>query len=154
MTPRSQSRQSRCGRTEAATRLAQADAYLVAARLVVDDPTDLANPGVASALAVLAGIAATDAACCARLSVRARGQDHRETTALVSTVAPHGPAMAKDLGRLLDRKDSVQYGAALISAAEGVRMVGRAARLVGHAHSAVEASVPGTAGWLPGRAAR
>jgi hypothetical protein len=60
-------------------------------------------------------------------------------TALVSTVAPHGPAMAKDLGRLLDRKDSVHYGAAMISAAEGVRMVGWAARLVGHAHAAVEA---------------
>ena len=139
MTPRSQSRQSPCSRMEAAARLAQADAYLAAARLVVDDPTDVANPGVAGALAVLAAIAAADAACCARLSVRARGQDHREATALVSTVAPHGPAMAKDLGRLLDRKDSVHYGAAMISAAEGVRMVGWAARLVGHAHTAVEA---------------
>lgn len=139
MTPRSQARQSPCGRVEANSRLAQADAYLAAARLVVDDPTDVANPGVAAALAVLAGIAAADAACCARLSARARGQDHREATALVATVAPHGLAMAKDLGRLLDRKDSVHYGAALISAGEGARMVSWAARLVRHAHAAVEA---------------
>ena len=139
MTPRSGARQSPCGRAEAAARLAQADAYLAAAKLVVDDPTDVANPGVAGALAVLAGIAAADAACCARLAARARGQDHREATALVATVAPHGPAMAKDLGRLLDRKDSVHYGAAMISVTEGARMVSWAARLVGHARTAVEA---------------
>lgn len=139
MTPRSGARQSPCGRVEAAARLAQADAYLAAAKLVVDDPTDVANPGVAGALAVLAGIAAADAACCARLSTRPRGQNHREAIALVSTVAPHGAAMAKDLDRLLNRKDSVHYGATMISPAEGVRMVGWAARLVGHARTAVEA---------------
>jgi hypothetical protein len=139
MSPRPPSRCSPCGRVEAAARLAQADAYVGAARLVVDDPADVANPGVAGALAVLAGIAAADAACCARLSLRARGQNHREAVALVSTVAPHGPAMAKDLSRLLDRKDSVHYGTAMISATEGARMVGWAARLVGHAHAAVEA---------------
>lgn len=139
MTPRSQTRHSPGGRVEANSRLAQADAYLAAAKLVVDDPADVANPAVAAALAVLAGIAAADAACCARLSVRARGQSHREATALLSSVVPHGPAMAKDLGRLLDRKDSVHYGAAMISAAESARMVSWAARLLGHAHAAVEA---------------
>jgi hypothetical protein len=139
VTPRAQPRRSPCGRVEATARLAQADAYLAAARLVVDDPSDVANAGVAASLAVLAGIAAADAACCARLSARARGQDHREATALVATVVPHGPAMAKDLDRLLDRKDSVHYGAAMISAAEGARMVSWAARLVGHARTAVEA---------------
>ena len=139
MTPRSPSRQSPCGRVEATSRLAQAEAYLTAAQQVMDDSTDLANPGVAGALAVLAGIAAADAACCARLAMRARGQDHREATALVATVAPHGPAMAKDLGRLLDRKDSVHYGATMISAAEGSRMVSWAGRLVAHARAAVEA---------------
>jgi hypothetical protein len=139
VTPRRPPRHEPCGRAEAASRLAQADAYLVAARLVVDDETDVANPGVAGALAVLAAIAAADAACCARLMTRARGQDHREATTLVATIAPDGPAMAKDLGRLLDRKDSVRYGATMISAAEGARMVSWAARLIGHAHAAVEA---------------
>jgi hypothetical protein len=45
----------------------------------------------------------------------------------------------KDLERLLDRKDSVHYGTTMISPAEGTRMVGWAARLVEHAHAAVEA---------------
>jgi hypothetical protein len=139
VTPRAQTRRSPCGRVEASARLTQADAYLVAAQLVLDDPTDAANPGVAASLAVLAGIAAADAACCARLSTRARGQDHREASALLSTVVPHGPTMAKDLDRLLDRKDSVHYGPAMISAAEGTRLVGWAARLVSHARRAVEA---------------
>lgn len=139
MTPRPPGRQERCGRAEAGARLFQADAYLAAARLVVDDPTDVANPGVAAALAVLAGIAAADAACCARLAVRARGQDHHQAIALVGTVTPNGPAMAKDLERLLKRKDSVHYGATMISAAEGARMASWAARLVSHAHAAVEA---------------
>ena len=114
MTPRRSARQEPCGRVEATSRLAQADAYLVAARLVVDDASDVANPGVAGALAVLAAIAAADAACCARLA-------------------------SKDLQRLLDRKDTVHYGTTMITAAEGARMVGWAARLVGHAHVAVEA---------------
>lgn len=47
--------------------------------------------------------------------------------------------MAKDLDRLLKRKDSVHNGAAMISSAEGARMVGWAARLASHAHAAVEA---------------
>jgi hypothetical protein len=139
VTPRRPARQERCGRAEATGRLAQADAYLVAARLVVDDPTDVANPGVGGALAVLAGVAAADAACCARLAIRARGQDHKEATTLVATVVPHGPAMAKDLQRLLDRKDTVHYGTTMISPADGARMVEWAARLVGHAHAVVEA---------------
>jgi len=139
MTPRRTPRHEPCGRAEAAGRLAQADAYLVAARLVVEDDTDVANPGVAGALAVLAGIAAADAACCARLMARARGQDHRDASNLVATVVPHGPAMAKDLERLLDRKDSVHYGTTMISPAEGARMVSWAARLIGHARTAVEA---------------
>ena len=138
MTPRP-ARQEPCSRVEASGRLTQAVAYLTAARLVIDDPTDVANPGVAGALAVLAGIAAADAACCARLQVRARGQDHKEVATLLATVVPHGPAMAKDLERLLDRKDTVHYGTTMISPAEGSPMVAWAARLIGHAHAAVEA---------------
>jgi hypothetical protein len=139
VTPRSGPRSEPCGRTEATGRLAQADAYLAAARLVVDDNSDPANPGVAAALAVLAGIAAADAACCARLQRRARGQSHREATTLVAAVVPHGAEMARDLDRLLVKKDSVHYGTTLISPAEGARMVTWATRLVGHAHAALEA---------------
>ena len=58
---------------------------------------------------------------------------------MVAGVAPHGAAMAKDLDRLLSRKDSARYGAAFVSAAEAARMVGWATRLVSHARAAVEA---------------
>ena len=41
----------------------------------------------ATALAVLAGIAASDAACCAALGRRSRGQNHRQATELVEQIA-------------------------------------------------------------------
>lgn len=139
MTPRARTGRERCGRAEALNRLAQADAFLTAAALVVDDDTDTANPGIAAALAFLAGIAASDAACCARLGQRARGQSHLEAVALIAAVAPHGEAMGKDLERLVARKDAVHYGAALVTAAEAARMVSWARRLVNRARTAVEA---------------
>lgn len=88
---------------------------------------------------MLAGIAASDAACCARLGVRARGQPHPEAVDLLGTVEPRGADMAKDLQRLLNRKDDSQYGVAFVSAAEAARMVGWARRLLGLARRAVEA---------------
>jgi hypothetical protein len=139
MTPRQKAREEHCGRPEALNRLAQADAFLVAATLVLDDDTDTANPGVAASLTVLAGIAASDAACCARLGTRARGQSHLDAVALVRTVAPHGAAMAKDLERLVARKDAAHYGATLISSGEATRMVTWATRLLQRARTAVEA---------------
>lgn len=139
MTPRAKIREGLCGRPEALNRLAQADAFLVAARLVIEDDTDTANAGVAASLAVLAGIAASDAACCARLGRRARGQTHLEAVGLLKTVAPDGAAMAKDLERLVARKDAVHYGASLISPAEATRMVTWGTRLVQRARTAVEA---------------
>lgn len=87
----------------------QAEAFVMAADLVLSDETDTATTGVAAALAVLAGIAASDAACCAKLGKRTRGQDHAEAIKLVQTVVPHGVAMAKDLARLLAAKDESHY---------------------------------------------
>jgi hypothetical protein len=49
----------------------------MAGDLALLDDTDSATPGVAAALAVLAGVAASDAACCAKLRKRARGQVQR-----------------------------------------------------------------------------
>ena len=88
---------------------------------------------------MLAGIAASDAACCARLGVRARGQAHAEAVDLVGGVEPHGADMAKDLQRLLNRKDDSQYGVAFVSASDAARMVGWAKRLLGQARKVVEA---------------
>jgi hypothetical protein len=128
-----------CDRSDALNRLAQAESFLLAAELIIDDDSDDATPSVAASLAVLAGIAASDAACCARLRVRARGRSHAEAVDLLSTVEPRGGDMAKDLQRLLNRKDDSQYGVAFVSAGEASRMVGWAKRLLGHAQRAVEA---------------
>jgi hypothetical protein len=55
---RPKSRTQSCGRSDALNRLAQAESFLLAAELIVDDDSDDATPGVAASLAVLAGIAA------------------------------------------------------------------------------------------------
>lgn len=47
--------------------------------------------------------------------------------------------MAKDLQRLLNRKDDSQYGVAFVSAGEAMRMAAWAKRLLGNARRAVEA---------------
>jgi hypothetical protein len=120
-------------------RLVQAEAFVTAAALVLEDGTDIARPGVAAALAVLAGVAASDAACCARLGNRARGQAHDEASSLLATVEPYGPEMAKDLDRLLSRKDLSHYGTAFVSAGEATRMVSWARRLLARAARIVEA---------------
>lgn len=68
---------------------------LEVAELVYDDPDDDALPGVAAALAVLAGIAASDAACCAALGERPRGRDHKEAVKVLAGVHPGGKSMAE-----------------------------------------------------------
>jgi len=82
MTP-AKGRTQDCNRAQARVRLDQARAFLEVAELVSAEENDLANEHVSAALAVLAGIAAADAACCATLGQRSRGQDHRQALALV-----------------------------------------------------------------------
>ncbi len=118
-----------CTPAQARARLQQADGFLLAADLVLSDDTDTATPSVAAALAVLAGIAASDAACCAKLRKRPRGQDHGEAPKLLGTVVPHGEAMAKDLRRLLAAKDESHYGLTLVDRAKARRLVGYARRI-------------------------
>ena len=66
---------------------------VVSARPGQDDGINLTE--VAAALAVLAGIAAADAACCHRLGVRSRGQDHARAIELVKQVVPRGDDLAR-----------------------------------------------------------
>lgn len=128
-------RQQTCTRDDARTRLADARSMMLVADIVVTDDT---IPGVAGALAVLAGVAASDAACCAVLGRRHRGQSHREALKLLETVEPNGPAMAKDLRRLLGRKDDAHYGLGALAAGEERRMVEWAHRLVNRARATLE----------------
>jgi hypothetical protein len=80
------------------------------AELVAGEGDHIEYSSQAAALAVLAGIAASDAACCKALGRRSRGQDHRAATALVEQVTPGGTQAARSLNRLLSLKDEAHYG--------------------------------------------
>ena len=109
MSPR-ETRVQLCSKADATTRLRHAERFLEVAELVGEEGDDLDYSSASAALAVLAGIAATDAACCAALGRRARGQDHREAATLVGSVKPGGKRAATSLQRLLGLKDEAQYG--------------------------------------------
>lgn len=61
---------------------------------------------VAASLAVLAGIAASDAACCRSLGERSRSENHRDAEALMAEIIPNGKRAAKQLRALLNLKDA------------------------------------------------
>lgn len=72
----------------------------------------------AVSLAVVGGIAASDAACCHALGERSRSQDHRDAATLLESVGADGKKMAKNLRTLVDLKDKAQYGLGEVSTAE------------------------------------
>lgn len=110
MSPRGSGRTQTCSDQEAANRLRNARKFAEVAELVADEGDDVEYASQAASLAVLAGIAASDAACCKALGRRARGQDHREAAALLAQVEPGGTQAATSLSRLLSLKDDAQYG--------------------------------------------
>ena len=126
-----------CSHPEALARLAQARRFAEVATLCVEDRFDETLAHVAAALAVLAGIAAVDAACCAKLKQRSRGQNHHDAEDLVATIHPNGSNMAKDLRRLLNEKDNAHYGVMLVNRSTAEKMVGWAHRLIDFADGIV-----------------
>jgi hypothetical protein len=92
-----------------------------------------ASRSVAAALAVLSGIASADAACCAALGRRSRGEDHREAADLLNQIVPAGDRAAKALVELLNLKDTAQYGLIPITRRELTRTLRRARTLLGFA---------------------
>jgi len=99
-----------CGSAEARTRLAHAQKSLEVAELVATEKDVPESASVSAAVAVLAGIAASDAACCKALGRRSRSQDHRDAAALLRQIEPGGETAAKTLIRLIDLKDTAHYG--------------------------------------------
>jgi hypothetical protein len=108
-----------CSDADAAALLTRARKFFEAAELVapIEEHDGLANP--AAALAVLAGIAAADAACCKALGRRSRGENHDEAALLLRQVEPGGAAASTALRRLLAVKDEAHYG---ISGLSGARL--------------------------------
>lgn len=114
MTPRRRTRTQPCDEHHGRTRIDAASKFLEVAQLLrtEDEP---ATRSVAASLAVLAGIAAADAACCKALGRRSRGDDHHDAEALVAEVEPGGRGAVASLRRLIDLKDKAQYGIVFVS---------------------------------------
>lgn len=89
-------------------------------KAVADDALELAPDGsdVADAVVTLlihAGIAAADALCAKELQVHAKGDSHKDSTRLVSSI---NPAAGQHLKRLLDMKTRAGYGHDPVSATQ------------------------------------
>lgn len=123
---------------QARVRLRTAQAYLEVAGLVLDDTTSVEMPSVAAGLAVLAGIAGSDAVCTARLGQIHRGDDHRGAAALLEQATPDGKKLASTLLRLLDIKDAAHYGLETIPIPRARKAVRWAELLVNRAREELE----------------
>ena len=114
-----------------------ARAYLETAELVANERRQ-GFSNVTAGLAVLAGIAASDAICCVRLGRYHRGDDHRLATELLETATPDGRDLVVRLERLLGLKDTAHYGAALVAQPSANLAIRWARQLVSRAQEEVE----------------
>ncbi len=135
MTTRS-GRTQPCDRTHARARLDNAAKSLEVAELVAREREIPESRSVAAALAVLAGIAASAAACCAALGRRSRADDHRQAATPLPEIRD-GDRAAKALLDLLNLKDTAQYGLIPITARELTTALRRAKTLLDFARETV-----------------
>ncbi len=127
------SRTRPCDASQAQQRMERAREFLEVAELVVDEKDQDASPVYASSaasLAILAGIAASDAVCCKALQERSRSQSHRDAEQLLVQITPGGKKAAEDLRELLNLKDKAQYGFLKMSVPEVRKVMRRANRLL------------------------
>lgn len=119
---------------DVANRARHARGFLSAAELVdefaAEAEIDSATTVIGS-LAVLAGIAASDAICGMNLGRRAAGDAHAEALALLAAAsAANGSSYRRDLSRLLSQKAGVQYSARTPTRGEALELRRWASRLV------------------------
>ena len=91
------------------------------------------SASVAAALAVMAGTAASDAACCAALGRRSRGDDHRQAADLLREIVDGGEKAATALVDLINLKDTAQYGLIHVTQKQLITAFRRARTLVSFA---------------------
>ena len=127
-----------CSTADARTRLGTAQAYLEVARQVLAEPGRGEYLNVAAGLAILSGIAASDAICGARLGRIHRGEDHRSAQEMLRTATSDGDKLATQLGRLLSLKDAAHYGVQVISSRNATDATIWASRLVERAREETE----------------
>ena len=135
-------RSATCGKEEVRTRFTHAQKFLEVAGLVAgeaDDGIDPASASVAAALAILAGIAASDAACCLALNKRSRNENHAQAPAYLRSITGGGKA-ADALSELISLKDTAHCGVINISSKELKVAMRRATSLVDFAQSVFDAA--------------
>lgn len=82
------------------------------------------------------GIAASDAACCARLGRYSRSQNHRDAAKLLAGIEPGGQDASKDFELLIGKKDEANYGFN-ISITELKTLLRKAEGLMTFAHKSI-----------------
>lgn len=99
---RKEGRTQACGEPQARQRLGHARSFLEAAELIADvsDPS-LEYGSVAASVAILAGIAAADAAGCQELGKRSRSENHHHAEVLLEQITPGGKRAAGQLRQLI-----------------------------------------------------
>jgi HEPN domain len=118
-------------KAEARQFMGQAEEYLETATMALD--LELYN--AAAGNAIHAGINAADVVLASRLGLRAAGQDHKQTLALLETVQPNGKEAERRLRRLLDNKTRIEYDPLPTSASDARQAVERAQQLVAMARA-------------------
>lgn len=135
MTTRS-GRTQRCSIADARRRLQHSKQFLEVAEIAAEDQDEdgsLEYGNAAATLAVLAGIAAADAACCKTLGRRSRADDHDQAARLVAEIARGGATAAKDMHALVALKNDAQYGFYAIGPGELTKALRKARNLVSFA---------------------
>lgn len=125
-----------CASGDARKRLSAARKFLEVAELYLND-SDLEGRRVAVSNAVHAGIAASDAICCAVLGEHAAGDDYQAAAALLADVGRQATESAKALHALLRVKSKAQYQTSTIGKPDATAAVRRAAALVAAAETIV-----------------
>jgi hypothetical protein len=126
-----------CDAADARKRLGDAEKYLEMAQLVATEDSFEAH-NVAVGLAVLAGIAAADAACCKVLNESSRGPDHREAADFLRRIAPGGKTAANNFERLVGLKDKAHYSFLNVSGQDREGALRRAGQLVDFARQVLQ----------------
>ena len=130
-------RTASCDRRDAEARLAQAKKFLELADVVATEREQSAAADGAASLGILAGIAASDAACCVVLGRRSRSQSHTDAELLLREIKPAGDQAAKALRRLLSIKDKANYGIESVSGKDLNAVLKHAKTLVDFAEEAM-----------------
>ncbi len=134
MTPRKDSLRARtCNRDDAEARLKQARKFLEVAEVAASEGDDPAGADVAASNAILAAIAASDAACCAALGRRSRGESHVDAAVLLEQIVPGGKDAANSFRRLISVKDVADYGIESVSGKKLESVLKQAGALVAFA---------------------